>query len=299
MNRTINNRRSAFTLIELLVVIAIIAILAAILFPVFAQAREKARQATCLSNMKEIGLAQMQYVQDYDETYCMGFRTDGVEWTALVYPYFKNGNKRDVNTKTGEANNYSGGVYNCPSFPATEQLSQYKVRTDVFPYPQPADATHPTDYYPYGVHGMAEVDSPSNTIGVIEGGQNGSGSVNYDGWGYAFWCPTRWYWTDSALYTGTDPLHAYSLASKGEGGHYGDCDFPITSGRTDWEACNQMPRYRHSGMSNFLYLDGHAKAVPRGGINWLKNVFIKNIIPSDVAAGAFPNDQFPTWYYSS
>jgi prepilin-type N-terminal cleavage/methylation domain-containing protein/prepilin-type processing-associated H-X9-DG protein len=62
-------RSSGFTLIELLVVIAIIAILAAILFPVFAQAREKAKQATCTSNMKQIGLALMMYTQDYDETY--------------------------------------------------------------------------------------------------------------------------------------------------------------------------------------------------------------------------------------
>ncbi|MEO7715243.1 MAG: DUF1559 domain-containing protein [Capsulimonas sp.] len=65
-NRT---RRVGFTLIELLVVIAIIAILAAILFPVFAKAREKARQISCSSNLRQIGLATMQYVQDYDETF--------------------------------------------------------------------------------------------------------------------------------------------------------------------------------------------------------------------------------------
>src|SRR5947209_9779048 len=62
-------RRTAFTLIELLVVIAIIAILAAILFPVFAQAREKARQASCQSNLKQVGLALLMYAQDYDETF--------------------------------------------------------------------------------------------------------------------------------------------------------------------------------------------------------------------------------------
>src|SRR5438045_8254156 len=64
-----NRARHAFTLIELLVVIAIIAILAAILFPVFARAREKARQASCQSNLKQIGIAFKMYVQDYDETW--------------------------------------------------------------------------------------------------------------------------------------------------------------------------------------------------------------------------------------
>ena len=68
------NTKKAFTLIELLVVIAIIAILAAILFPVFAQAREKARQTTCASNLKQLALGVIQYTQDYDE--------------RLVQPYF-------------------------------------------------------------------------------------------------------------------------------------------------------------------------------------------------------------------
>jgi len=73
MNDFKKNPFNGFTLIELLVVIAIIAILAAILFPVFAQAREKARQTSCLSNMKQIGLAFTMYAEDYDETYCPAF----------------------------------------------------------------------------------------------------------------------------------------------------------------------------------------------------------------------------------
>lgn len=85
-----------FTLIELLVVIAIIAILAAILFPVFAQAREKARQSACLSNEKQIALGVLQYVQDYDETFPSDPPCDGYTgwdwdqtWITQVQPYIK------------------------------------------------------------------------------------------------------------------------------------------------------------------------------------------------------------------
>ncbi len=90
--------RSAVTLIELLVVIAIIAILAAILFPVFAQAREKARQTQCVSNTKQLGTALGMYRQDYDETWPMAYyynnNTNGAggytQWSGMIQPYAKN-----------------------------------------------------------------------------------------------------------------------------------------------------------------------------------------------------------------
>lgn len=89
--------KKAFTLIELLVVIAIIAILAAILFPVFGRARENARRSSCQSNMKQMGLGVMQYVQDYDEKYPQAYwyvnDTDGpggyVHWSSMIQPYTK------------------------------------------------------------------------------------------------------------------------------------------------------------------------------------------------------------------
>ncbi|MBU0606994.1 MAG: DUF1559 domain-containing protein [Armatimonadetes bacterium] len=81
--------RRGFTLIELLVVIAIIAILAAILFPVFAKAREKARQSSCASNLKQIALAFLQYAQDYDER-ITGYQANVGPWNYLIEPYIKN-----------------------------------------------------------------------------------------------------------------------------------------------------------------------------------------------------------------
>ena len=84
-------RKRGFTLIELLVVIAIIAILAAILFPVFARARENARKSNCQSNLKQIGLATMQYAQDYDETYHLAWTLNPTtRYPRLLQPYMKN-----------------------------------------------------------------------------------------------------------------------------------------------------------------------------------------------------------------
>ncbi|MGE5530826.1 MAG: prepilin-type N-terminal cleavage/methylation domain-containing protein [Bacteroidota bacterium] len=98
--QTTRRGKSGFTLIELLVVIAIIAILAAILFPVFAKAREKARQTSCLSNLKQIGTSVLMYTQDYDEMYPISFQDVAsgagsayqipMTWPNRLMPYIKN-----------------------------------------------------------------------------------------------------------------------------------------------------------------------------------------------------------------
>jgi prepilin-type N-terminal cleavage/methylation domain-containing protein/prepilin-type processing-associated H-X9-DG protein len=99
--------RRGFTLIELLVVIAIIAILAAILFPVFARAREKARQASCTSNLKQLSLGMIMYASDFDGTLplgtpgCVAMGTAPRQWYFTISPYVKN-----------------GAIYRCPSFRA-------------------------------------------------------------------------------------------------------------------------------------------------------------------------------------
>ncbi|RYX85499.1 DUF1559 domain-containing protein [bacterium] len=114
-----SSKRLAFTLIELLVVIAIIAILAAILFPVFARARENARRASCQSNLKQIGLGLMQYAQDYDETLPAWYNgpsnvsnaTTSWKWNDSIFPYVK-----------------SEQVFTCPSDGATNNQYVYYTK---------------------------------------------------------------------------------------------------------------------------------------------------------------------------
>ena len=142
-----SRRNHGFTLIELLVVIAIIAILAAILFPVFARARENARKANCMSNVKQITLGIMQYVQDYDERYPSTHFVDNLgygRWVPAVEPYIKNKQ-----------------VWACPS------------NKDTFKGDFPTHyASNPAGYAPfdYGINGrigrmsLAQIDAVASTI---------------------------------------------------------------------------------------------------------------------------------------
>ncbi len=171
--------RKGFTLIELLVVIAIIAILAAILFPVFARAREKARQTSCLSNMKQVGLATMMYVQDYDERFMRcwnGPVVPGVRgetclgWQHVIYPYQKNSQlvicpSYDRNSWEFDPVPTSLGypwAYRYPTYAANNQI--------VAPYPplklsgvaKPADTVWATEVYGDNITYLPSQNGASN-----------------------------------------------------------------------------------------------------------------------------------------
>jgi prepilin-type N-terminal cleavage/methylation domain-containing protein/prepilin-type processing-associated H-X9-DG protein len=116
LERSTTVRRKGFTLIELLVVIAIIAILAAILFPVFAQAREKARSASCLSNLKQIGLASAMYVQDYDDRWVIGTWGDANGWATWIDPMDDPAQQPNWWSQL-QPYSKNRGVFVCPSAP--------------------------------------------------------------------------------------------------------------------------------------------------------------------------------------
>lgn len=220
--------KKAFTLIELLVVIAIIAILAAILFPVFAQARSKARQAACISHSKQIGLAIMMYAQDYEETYppyqvvipcpwpdVCGTSLVSAGYLYLVQPYSKNNlysqcpeaKKLDTSVTAGKRLWLEGRV-------------GYGM---AFPVPGAS-----------GVFGaMARMEAPATHIMVADAVPDGPNSLPlHNTWG-------------AYMNHITPP---FSFAAWG-----------LTGSGQPW---HQRPHARHTKKSTVIYADGHAKATP-------------------------------------
>lgn len=254
--------RRGFTLIELLVVIAIIAILAAILFPVFAQAREKARQTTCLSNLKQVGLGVLMYTQDYDETfplgsYLLGTMTAAVTWQDLCEPYIKSGAGA---TNVNVVGRVDAPFWICPSIGTAAQNlpmatgDQQPFATSgvspinnfyskAFSYmnnsnlmPTSHRAAPALGWFPMGVQGLASVDAPAQRVLACEG-MGYVGNTGGDDW------------TTQCVNVETG--------------------FPSIAGRLIGHPDNYCgARYRHNGGSVYVLADGHAKWYKGPSTSW-------------------------------
>jgi prepilin-type N-terminal cleavage/methylation domain-containing protein/prepilin-type processing-associated H-X9-DG protein len=282
-NRSVRRSSKGFTLIELLVVIAIIAILAAILFPVFAQAREKARQTSCLSNEKQIGLAVLMYAQDYDESYPLAWSLQG-GWYNSCDPYIKTSGAQNIWDATIK------GVWHCPSDSSTLGVS-YAGNAMVFgggaadwglgPYPAktlaainaPADCVLFAELVPfYNPDGsinnnITDFGRTNATPDEIPGTTENGGDTSPQSLAYH----QAWLKTDmTTLKPGIDP-----------------CPDAV---KLDWNSGGcKMISYRHShtssgGFTNVGFCDGHCKAQRTGGMK------VHNWVPEQLSA-----DQLATY----
>lgn len=221
-NRLFPGSRSAFTLIELLVVIAIIAILAAILFPVFAQAREKARGASCLSNQKQLGLGLMQYTQDYDESLAPLYSSQlNVPWWRLIDPYVK-----------------SKQVYTCPSDPydlggGLKDKISYSMSFVSNDWGDCGSTCSNQGKFGAAGANEADVTSPSSTILVMERWNN---YKHWDqGWGAEGFC-------NEGEYLYGPGGNASSPLPRASTGHTGGANYVFCDGHAKWMKYSQTIR---------------------------------------------------------
>ncbi len=218
---------SAFTLIELVVVIAIISILAAILFPVFASAREKARQTTCASNLKQLGLGMLQYAQDYDEYVPCGTGTSGTllgcGWIGQVYPYIK-----------------SVAVFQCPD--QTGRPNVAAVKPAVYPgYRYNSNLIKPCNTCGMTLYPLTKYNRTAATVMVYE--------------------------TESSTIDPSSPLETSSPAGNGATFAASSFGYPNGTSMVPtcgWAYGISAPNSstRHNNGSNWLEADGHAKYGP-------------------------------------
>jgi len=172
-------RKRGFTLIELLVVIAIIAILAAILFPVFAQAREKARMAACQSNLKQMGSAFTMYTQDYDETFPSGKGGDGVGGACNDYALRSGWGGWIGNSILPYTKNVN--IYTCPSQPAANAVNGGGTNTApacgaaLVPFVQ---VSYDFNYNAVGGKALTNINEPAN-LGITWDSLNPWADCNY------------------------------------------------------------------------------------------------------------------------
>ena len=292
------SKRSGFTLIELLVVIAIIAILAAILFPVFAQAREKARAIACISNLKQIGLATMQYTQDYDETYPDGWHPDGLNdsdkysginvWRLSILPYVGQsfGNPKtsaDMYSSATAQTWNKANVLSCPDQPTSTIYgpSSYGYNTTALTNGwNDSIGSSPLQYN--GKH-MAAILNPAGLVAYCDAAQVNAPEQN----GASPNADPHYY--DAGADTAQECVN-YQNAGQGETGNCGpwqmnpsvwqsfqgtathtggvDWSVGVPGEASDWGAnSDRRPFARHAQHINCAFADGHAKSVPVNNLN--------------------------------